>query len=153
MLSDQSTGLLSYPAFVFFLFREFARYQRYGPPLAVVVFEIGMKMENEIVPIPPPVVVSIVEKIRSVASPLDMVCLIGGGEFAALLISRNAAGAMDFAAALHDSLRDERLCTAIGAASIPETCNHPEVLVAAARQAKEMAKTSPLPYILFPSQP
>lgn len=152
MLSEPTTGLLSYPAFIFFLFREFARYQRYGPPLAVVVFEIGMKMENEIVPLPPPAVAAIVENIRSVASPLDMICMIGGGEFAALLISRNGAGAMDFAADLQAAIRDSRLCIAIGAASIPETCTHPEVVVAAARQAKEMAKSSPIPYVLFPSQ-
>jgi hypothetical protein len=38
---------------------------------------------------------------------------------------------------------------AIGAAAIPETSTDPEVVIAAARQASEMAKQNRAPYFFF----
>ena len=157
---DPASGLNSFASFVYFLFRDFALYQKAASPLSVVVFEVALRLGNETVPLPGPALFSIIERIQSVISPIDIVTHLSGGEFAALLSATDSAGAMEFASAIHASVtagaltagnRNEAVLAAVGVATIPQTCVDPEVLIAAARQAKEMAKTLPHPILLFPS--
>ncbi|HEY9714205.1 MAG TPA: diguanylate cyclase, partial [Chroococcales cyanobacterium] len=139
--------------------REFARYQKNDVSLAMVVFEVVAQRGGEIFELPQESLNSVANCIRSACSPLDIVAYVGGTEFAVLLASTDGAGALDFAASLNETLQQfelpqfpgATLLAAFGVGSIPETCTHPEVLVTAARQAKEMAKSMPEPYCLFPA--
>ncbi len=157
---DPASGLNSFAAFVYFLFRDFALYQKAGSPLSVVVFEVALRLGKETLPLPGPALFSIIERIQSVISPIDIVTHLSGGEFAALLSATDSVGAMEFASAIHAAVtaeglsagnRNEAVLAAVGIATIPQTCVDPEVVIAAARQAKETAKTLPHPILLFPS--
>jgi FOG: GGDEF domain len=157
-LADASTGLMTFPALLFFLFREFARFQKAQSPLSIVSFEIALRLENSILPFPQEAIALVAQRLRPVCDPVDITSHVMGGEFATLLCSADGAAALRFAESLHTALTEEPLSPAfsnaqvllaIGVASIPETCSHPGVLVAAARQAKEMAKGGGKPYMLF----
>jgi hypothetical protein len=159
-LLDGSTGMITFPGFVYFLFREFENYRKCGTPLSVVVFEVALRIGNENVALPGVALQAIVERIQNVTSEFDIITHLSGGEFAALLAGVDSAGATEFASALHAAVtseplvagsRNESVLAAIGMGSIPQTCNDPEVLIAAARQAKETAKSMPHPILLFPS--
>lgn len=157
-LADPGTGLMTFPALLFFLFREYARFQKAQSPLSIVSFEIALRLENTILPFPQEAIALVAQRLRPVCDPVDITSHVMSGEFATLLCSADGAAAMRFAESLHSALTEEPLSPAfasaqvliaIGAASIPETCSHPGVLVAAARQAKEMAKGGGKPYMLF----
>lgn len=157
-LADTSTGLMTFPALLFFLFREYARFQKAQSPLSIVSFELALRLENAILPFPNEAVALVAQRLRPVCDPVDITSHVMGGEFATLLCSADGGAAMRFAESLHSALTEEPLSPAfanaqvllaIGAASIPETCSHPGVLVAAARQAKEMAKGGGTPYMMF----
>jgi hypothetical protein len=159
-LTDDQTGLVTYSAFIFFVFREFARFQKLQSPLAIAVFEVALHSGGSIIALPPNAVPAVASCIRGICGPLDIVTHLGGGEFAALLPSASGADAANFSAALHGTLMQsqinigEQACSllvAIGAGSIPETCNEPGVLFAAAGQAKEMSKSSNSYFMLFPT--
>jgi GGDEF domain-containing protein len=97
------------------------------------------------------------QRINSVCLGLEVATHLGGGEFSVMLPSTDGAGAVAFADGLDAALKNgpifqgtERVLVAMGAASIPETCDEPEVLMAAARQAKEMSKGGPVVCVLFP---
>jgi len=157
-LADTNTGLMTFPALLFFLFREYARFQKAQSPLSIVSFEIALRIDSAIVPFPQEGIALVAQRLRPVCDPVDITAHVMGGEFATLLCSADGSAAMRFAEILHAALTEEPLSPAfssaqvllaIGAASIPETCSHPGVLVAAARQAKEMAKGGGKPYMLF----
>lgn len=157
-LADSGTGLMTFPALLFFLFREYARFQKAQSPLSIVSFEMALRLDNTILPFPNEAIALVAQRLRPVCDPVDITSHVMGGEFATLLCSADGGAAMRFAESLHSALTEEPLSPAfsnaqvllaIGAASIPETCSHPGVLVAAARQAKEMAKGGGTPYMMF----
>jgi hypothetical protein len=158
-LSVPATGLMSFPAFVFFLFREFVRYQQHQTPVAAVILEVAMRKGGAVAALPPQAVPVVGKLMRTVCSPLDIPAHLSGGEFGVLLPALDGAKSLDFAVNLHEALTGERIfqapdesaLIAIGVAAIPDTCKHPEVLMAAARQAKDMTKGKAQPYLLFPA--
>jgi len=157
---DQATGMHSFAAFVYFLFREQALYKRANTPYSVVVFEVALRIGNENVALPGIALPTIIERINTIATEFDIVTHLSGGEFAALLPGMSSAAITDWAQALHTAItaepltagnRSEGVLAAVGLATCPTTCDDPEVLIAAARQAKETAKTLVNPILLFPS--
>jgi len=89
-----------------------------------------------------------------------MAAYISGNEFAILLDGGDKAAATKFGQMLHQALSGAPLTpqlppnstvAAIGLATIPGTCDHPGVLVAAAQQAKEMSKDSTPSILVFPN--
>lgn len=154
----EPTGLMSFNAFVFFLFREFARFQKDESPLAVVVFELAIRRQNQIFLLPPDGISRVAERIRPCCSPLDVVAHLNGSQFIALLCSATGTEALTYCENVYQTLSDGPLLpgaegsetlTAFGAASIPETCQHPGVVVSAAMAIKEEAKRRQPPYMLF----
>jgi GGDEF domain-containing protein len=157
---DQTTGLHSFAAFVYYLFREQAMNKRSKAPFSVVVFEVALRIGYENVALPAIALPAIIERVNTVATEFDIVTHLSGGEFAALLPGVDAAGISSWAQTLHTAVtsepltsgnRNEGVLAAIGMATLPTTCDDPEVLIAAARQAKETAKTMTVPILLFPS--
>jgi GGDEF domain-containing protein len=101
----------------------------------------------------------IAERIHPLMSPLDVAAHIDDGEFAVLLCSSDGADAFRFARLLYGRLTGQSLLpegieakesVAIGAAALPETCGDPGELLAAARQAKDLAQETSRPYLLYP---
>ncbi len=154
----EPSGLMSFNAFIFFLFREFARYQKDQLPLSVVVFELAIRRQQQVFLLPPEGVTKVAERIRPCCSPLDVVAHMQGSQFIALLCNSTGTDALGFCENVYQALTDGPLLpdsegsetlTAFGAASIPETCQHPGVVVSAAMAIKEEAKRRQPPYMLF----
>ncbi|HEY9784349.1 MAG TPA: hypothetical protein V6D17_03035 [Candidatus Obscuribacterales bacterium] len=155
-LQDQASGMMTFPAFVFFLYREFLRFQKDKTPFSVIVFEIALMRGGSICAPAPNAVQQVTGGVRSLCHPLDVCAQLSDREFGVLLCSTSVSAALDFAISLHEAVtgslgpEDGSVLAAIGIANMPHTCNHPEVLLAAANEAKELAKSSPKPYLLFP---
>ncbi len=101
----------------------------------------------------------VTDRLNGLCAIVDSATHLGGNEFSVILPAVDGPGAMQFSSALQSALGsgpltpgaiDEAVLSVFGVASIPETCGNPETLLAAARQAKEMAKTAPQPIVLFP---
>lgn len=157
---DQATGMHSFAAFVYYLFREQALFRRSGTPYSVVVFEVALRIGNENVSLPGIALPMIIDRVNTVATEFDIVTHLSGGEFAALLPGLGHEAITEWSTNLHSAItsepltagnRSESVLAAIGMATLPHTCDDPEVLIAAARQAKETAKTLVNPILLFPS--
>ncbi len=82
---DQTTGMHSFAAFVYYLFREQALYRRANTPFSVVVFEVALRIGNENVALPGIALPMIIDRVNTVAAEFDIVTHLSGGEFAALL--------------------------------------------------------------------
>lgn len=157
-LTDPNTYLATYGAFSYFLLRQFAQYQMAGSGFAVVVFEISIKQNGVEMMIPRETFKCIAERLRSLMSPLDVAAHVKDGEFAVLLCSSDSADAMRFARSLHETITSQSIlpegveaeeAIVLGAAALPETCNDPGELLAAAREAKEAAVVTERPYLLY----
>lgn len=161
-LFDRGAGLMSFGTLVFFLLREFDRFQRRNSSLSIVICEIALKRDGKMSRLPYEALPAVAERIRSVCQPHHIAAHVSGGEFAILLDEAEEAVLQKLAESLHAAISAgpeliEGLPTgstrvAIGAASIPNTCGHPGVLVAAAEMAKEMAKGKTPSYLLFPAR-
>lgn len=160
LLVDPNTTLHSFATFVHFLFREHATYKRSNVPFSIVIFEVALRIGYENVALPAIALPTIIERVNAVASEFDIVTHLSGGEFAALLPGLDSAAVSTWAQNLHTAVtseplsagnRNEGVLAAVGMATMPQTCDDPEVLIAAARQAKETAKTLPVPILLFPA--
>lgn len=158
-LTDPQTYLATYGAFTYFLLRQHAQFQMTATGFSVVVFEITIKQNGVEMVIPQEVFRSIAERIGPLMSPLDVAAHINNGEFAVLLCSSNGAEAFRFARLLYGRLSGQSLLppgieaeesVVIGAAALPETCREPGELLAAARQAKELAHDTSRPFLLYP---
>ncbi len=159
-LLDPRTGLMAFDSLLFFLFREFSRFEKTQAGLTFVICEVVIIHNNQVVALPAELLPVVAQRITSVCSPLDMAAYISGNEFAVLLEGGDKAAANKFGKALHHALSSSPLTAnlppnstvaAVGFATIPATCNHPGVLVAAAQQAKEMAKDKTPSIMLFPT--
>ncbi|MDZ4836386.1 MAG: diguanylate cyclase [Candidatus Melainabacteria bacterium] len=159
-LVDPRTGLITFDSLLFFLFREFSRFEKNKTGLSFAICEIVLIHNNQVVPLPVELLPVVAQRISAVCKPLDMAAYISGNEFAMLLDGGEKADATKFANALHQSLSETPLTpqlpanstvAAIGIATIPGTCDHPGILVAAAQQAKEMAKDVTPSILLFPN--
>ncbi|HEY9772313.1 MAG TPA: diguanylate cyclase [Planktothrix sp.] len=156
-LCDPHSGLASINTFVFFLYRECKRFEKNRTPVAIISFEIRIQLpDNRIMPLPVDALPHIRTTLQGVLSPLDVMTHVSNGEFAVVLSSADRAAADEFCQRLHSTLTQtpilanvRQVHVAIGAAAIPETSTDPEVVIAAARQASEMAKQNRAPYFFF----
>lgn len=159
-LLDPRTNLMAFDSLLYFLFREFSRYEKHKSGLTFAICEIVIIHNGQVVALPAELLPVVAQRITSVLKPLDMAAYISGNEFAVLVDGGDKASAKRFGQMLHQSLSGAPLTpqlppnstvAAIGLATIPGTCDHPGVLVAAAQQAKEMSKDSTPSVLVFPN--
>lgn len=159
-LLDPRTNLMAFDSLLFFLFREFSRFEKHKSGLTFVICEVVVIHNGQVVALPAELLPVVAQRIASVCKPLDMAAYISGNEFAVLLDGGDKAHAQRFGQMLHTALSGAPLTpqlppnstvAAIGLATIPGTCDHPGVLVAAAQQAKEMSKDSTPSILVFPN--
>lgn len=158
-LVDNRTGLMSFETFLFFLFRDFIRYEKNKSGLSIVVCETMIKQNNQIGNLPAEALGQMGQRIQLACSALDVPAYIHGNNFVILVEGSDQAYLTKFmdtlykaitAAPLLPELPPNSAVVAIGAATIPWTCDSPGVVVAAAQQAKEMAKGMTPPFLIFP---
>jgi GGDEF domain-containing protein len=157
-LLDPNTGLTHFRAFTFFLMREFARFKRFNVALSALAFDFVESASKAPTQLSPSTSAAIVNQLDSMCSGVHFATRMDSGDFIVLLCNTDAAESVKCADALLDSLsRDESLrdlfgetiSLAIGLATIPNSCDTPGLLLAAAMKAKQMARDSSRPHRHF----
>jgi len=158
-LTDASTGLLIKPAFLFFLVNEAQRHQRELHTFSVVRFDMRQRSAEgeQSIPLPDEAVREASRRIFGRMRPLALIGHYDAG-FAFLLPYASRQDTTEFVAEVYTSLTIKALMPNIpaqdvllsfGCASIPEDCNHPGVLLAAAEHALSVSKTNHRPMVNF----
>ena len=160
-LIDKHTSLMSFGALVFFLMKEFDRFERKGTGFALVICEIAFKLDDRFIGVSYDALPAVAARIQSVCAPHHVAAHVAGSEFAILLDDSEDDVIINFSETLYNAIRaqpslvsaipDDSVRVAIGVASIPNTCTDPGVLVSTAEMAKEMAKGKSPSYLLFPA--
>lgn len=159
-LLDGRTGLMLFDSFLFFLFREFSRYEKYRTGFTFFICEVALKQNNQMIALPAEALAAVGQRIGSALSASDVAAYINGNDFAVLANTADPTAVTALGKALHSALTSSPLLpgwpadsvvVSIGAASIPNTCEQVGVVVSAAQSAKELAKGSSPAFMIFPA--
>ncbi|HIA55697.1 MAG TPA: DUF4388 domain-containing protein [Candidatus Melainabacteria bacterium] len=167
----QETGVLSYSAFLLYLQHEFYRFEAYGWPMSIILFEMNRKKEYDTNQkrgdlqtmfdvLPPSAVQNAAKRIEMVKRPLDILGHYEMLEYALLLPNTRTASAAYVAnrilqtltvTPLIKNLDKKSLKLAFGVANLPADGETVQQLLAAARKAKDRAVEANFPLIISKS--
>lgn len=154
------TGIYSFPALLLFLEYEFYRFEAYGWPLSVIIFEIGKRKEDGRMgtdPLTAQAINTAALRIDLVKRPLDVLGHFETFEYALLLPNTKPSAAAFIANRMLDVLTStplgqgidkSNMVIAFGIASVPAEGEDLQTLLDAARTAKDEAKTGTFPIVL-----
>jgi GGDEF domain-containing protein len=157
-LLDSRTGLMLFDSFLFFLMKEYSRFEKNKTGFSFLICEVALKQNNQSMPLPAEALLAIGQRISSVLSPADCAAYINGSDFALMVSTADPWALKKFGESLWTALTSTPLLpgwpensavVAIGAASIPHTCDQVGVVVSAAQAAKESAKGMAPSFIIF----
>jgi hypothetical protein len=161
LLSRSETGMVSYPALLYFLQQEHHRFRRGGLSYTIVVFEMcatDNRAPNGTKPLPIQSLREIGSRIRATKRELDVLGHFETLDFALLLPHTDIDGAATLVRRLERLISGDPLMNTIhahqiiayfGIAGVPEDCDDPGILLAAAREAKQLAKERKQPLVTF----
>jgi GGDEF domain-containing protein len=149
-LTRPDTGLLTYPAFLFLLEKEYYRWERFGRPVAVILLELNIKgkeVEQGGVPgipepLPPAAIKEVAERINKLKRKTDVFTHYETYGFALLLPETESTSAKNFAGRLAEMLMTTPLSAAfggkpvlasVGVGAVPDDCSSVGAMLAAAR--------------------
>jgi diguanylate cyclase (GGDEF)-like protein len=147
--TDSLTGLYNHRHFHERLRAELTRATRVHDTVALIMFDIDdFKRVNDICGhgVGDEILIALGETTTSLVRASDVVCRLGGEEFAVIMPSCDAAGALGFSRRLGERLESRPIDAAgeitlsIGIASGPEHATNPRELVACAESAMMTAK-------------
>jgi hypothetical protein len=160
-LRREGTGLLSEASFYWQVIQEFNRYQQTETPSGLLMIEVGLRLTDGAVSLPPlRVLHEVAARIQNASRPLDCLCHYKDPRLAVILPHTDINEAMQQAMRLEEALRatplgpgldPSNVAFNVGIAGIPDTCNHPGILIAAAVEALEQSKRSNSSILVFPS--
>lgn len=148
-LMDSRTGLMLFDSFLFFLMKEFNRFEKNKTGFSFLICEVTLKQNNQSMPLPAEALLAVGQRITSVLPAADCAAYINGSDFAILVSTADPWALKKFGETLWSALTSTPLLpgwpensavVSIGAASIPHTCDEVGVVVSAAQAAKEAAK-------------
>lgn len=165
------TGILAYSGFLLYLQQEFFRFEAYGWPLSVVLFEMtrkkdydsnrkGGELQSLYDSLPPAAVQVAAKRIEMIKRPLDILGHFEMLEYAILLPNTKTASAAYIANRILQTLTVTPLATnidkkslkvAFGVANLPADGETVQDLLNAARAAKEKAAVANFPLIISKS--
>ncbi|MGD9683644.1 MAG: hypothetical protein AB7W16_20965 [Candidatus Obscuribacterales bacterium] len=152
-----------YPAdaFLFFLLNEFEKHRHTGSSLALIVFDLKANYGDGVPkPLPERAMLEAVKRFEQVLRSADILGELDESCLAVLLPGASANNSIECGRAMERSLAQgplqpgldvSNVMFAAGAASIPDTCGDPAVLVAAALSALEQSRETRSGMVLFPS--
>jgi GGDEF domain-containing protein len=162
-LTNEETGFITNSAFMFFIVREFSRFQKAQTPITLIGFELALRApDGAMYPVHLAALRECGRRFFSVMRPLDWLAHYSDDEYALLLPHTNVREAILLVkdlytvlnqGALLPGMEDAQVVMHCGIASIPEDCQHPGILIAAAYEAKNEAKRSNLALQLFRDMP
>lgn len=161
-LKNPETGFVTRAGFFYFTAREFARYQISRAPMSVIVFELLANYGGDkIMPMPERALKEALRRFQTVMSGVDIVAHYKERQFAFLLPGVTSNDAIQFGqriervlleAPLQPGLDANQGMLCAGVASIPDTCEHPGVVLAACEQALAQAKERKTSLALYSSR-
>lgn len=146
------TGILSYPAFIYFLDQEYLRYEYFNLPFSLVVFSLGQRKggPNGIVEALQMLAVRrAMQRIGLVKRHVDLLGHYETFDYALLLPNTNSTAAGALANRIVDVLREaplssdmdsRSLAVAFGVATVPEDCQELDKVLLGACKARDRAK-------------
>ena len=152
------TGLYTYPMFLFFLEQEFHRFERLNVPFSVVLFDMRLRDAMGLQPLSGPMLNEAVRRLITVRRNLDIIAHFETFDFAAILPHTTTDSAAFFAQRVIELIMQTPLAPHIhpanihlsfGVAGVPEDCDDPAFLIAAAKEARTRAASSTMPVCLF----
>lgn len=157
-LLSPEPGLYKYEAFMIFLAREFQRFKEHGRIFSLVLFDIkGGGNSNRLRPLSPDTVAALARKIDLLKRPVDVFADfdVGAGYYALLLPDTDVRKSTILARCIHQvlglsslNIDEHGISVASGIAGLPEHGNDLESLIAAARQAMELARKTRVPILV-----
>jgi hypothetical protein len=160
-LRREGTGLFSEASFYWMVIQEFTRWQQTNLPFSLLIIEVGLRLTDGAISTPPlRVLHEISARLQGAARPLDLLCHFKDPRLALILPHTNVNEAMQqamqsqnalLATPLGPGLDSSNVAFNMGIASIPDTCDHPGVLIACAVEALEQSKRTNNSVVLFPS--
>jgi len=161
-LRNPETGFITRAGFFYFMAREYARYEAYKTPMAVIVFELLANYGNDkIMPMPERALKEAFRRFQAVMNGVDIVSHYKERQFAFILPGRDSNAAIQFGQRVEKVLMEGPLQPGLdanqaifcaGVASIPDTCEHPGVVLAACEKALGQAKERKTSLALFSSR-
>ena len=155
------TGIYSYEAFLFFLQYEYYRYEAYGFPLSIIIFEMKQKRQNATMEVydqlPAHAAAMAAMRIDLVKRPLDTLAHFEALDHVILLPNTKASQAAFIANRIYENLTAtpldpeidrSKLFLALGVASLPSDGLDLSHLLHAARDAKLRATQGQFPIVL-----
>lgn len=143
------TGILTYPAFVYFLDQEYLRYEYFNAPFSLLVFSVGQRRGEMVEALQMLAVRRAMQRISLVKRQVDLLGHYETFDYALLLPNTNSTAAMALANRIADVLREaplssdmdsRSLALAFGVATVPEDCQELDKVLLAARKARDKAK-------------
>jgi hypothetical protein len=158
-LTYPGTGFLTYNAFMFFVVREFTHFQRAKLPFTVIGFEFYVKTpEGHLYPLPSEFINEAGQRLSVALRPLDWLAHYDQNDFAILLPYTTVSEAAQLVMWLQGAIAGSGPLTGLegatplivcGIAGLPEDCEHPGILLAAAYEAKNRGKEANSPITLY----
>lgn len=150
LLTMPETGLYSFPAFLFFLDREYVRFERFKRPFSIVVLKIGIlqKTENsnsesiKLTPLPLTAVKDLGKTVHRIKRQIDILAHYQTFDYALLLPETDKQSAGNFVDRLSEVLRvtslrdigvDQIIDFAIGHAALPDDGNNLDLIISLAQ--------------------
>jgi diguanylate cyclase (GGDEF)-like protein len=160
-LRREGTGLLSEASFYWLVIQEFNRYQQTETPCSLLIIEMGLRLTDGAISLPPlRVLHEAAGRMQAASRALDSLCHYKDPKLALVLPHTDINEALQQALRLEQALLatplgpgldPSNVALSVGIASIPDTCNHPGILIAAAADALEQSKRTNSSIVLFPS--
>ncbi|MBN8660337.1 MAG: DUF4388 domain-containing protein [Candidatus Melainabacteria bacterium] len=150
-LVRQETGILTYPAFLYFLEQEYLRYEYFNFPFSLVVFSLGHRRQagGQVEALQILAVKRAMQRISLVKRPIDLLGHYETFDFALILPNSNAKAAAALSNRIVDVLKEAPLSAemdprglvfAFGVAGVPEDGQELDKLLNAARAARDSSK-------------
>jgi len=157
LLRDPATGLLSFQALTFFLVRELIRSEVSNTKLSVLAFDFVDAETGKAIEFSDEQLLAFLNHMNMACSTLHITSRMDSGEYVLLLCDSGAEEAQAFAEAIRQLFEEDEHLAAIcggtnltfGIAVAPSTSNDPGILIAAAKQIKDAARTSGNPHLVF----
>lgn len=153
-LIRQESGIMTFPAFLYFLDQEYLRYEYFNFPLSLIVFSLGNRVGGQggtVEALQMLAVKRAMQRISLVKRPIDLIGHYETFDYAVLLPNSNAKAAAALAHRIVDVLREAPLTAdldprslvfAFGVAGVPEDCQELDKLLTAAKTARDASKQS-----------
>lgn len=152
------TNIFTHSMFLYFAEQEFFRYERFGIPFSIIIFEMRYREAGGFGPLSLPMIAEAARRVNTVLNPLEVFCHFETFDYAIVMPHSNVDGALLVATRLFEmmvnpplaaNVHPNNMSISFGVSGIPEDCKDLGYLISAAREARRQAGASAIPVLPF----